>query len=135
MALIETNAALREQIRSFLQWRRQEVTFVELLRFVPALKGEHDYLYPGFDTIVLWRGLSIDGIDALTIMVEDGEVDLQPTSTLTYVFFDGYRSRLPIANARRRYRTLRWWPMTLALRETDVEAAQIAVSRALAQGE
>jgi len=109
-------------IPAMLAWRGAGVTFVELLRFVPYLAGELKLYQDNQPTIVLWEGVSQVCIDALAALCGDDLVELEPVNPLVYLL-DRFVPRRPIATARRRYKDLRWWPVTFVLTQKGYEHA------------
>lgn len=118
----QRTGVLASDVLGMLAWRGGGVTFVELLKFVPELRGSlpfHDETCP---PILYWHGLSEDGIAAIRSAVDDGLVQLLPASPLVYVL-DGHVSHIPLAAERKSYREIRWLPVTFAVTEAGAETA------------
>lgn len=118
----QRTGVLASDILGMLAWRGGGVTFVELLKFVPELRGAlpfHDETCP---PILYWQGLCEDGIAAIRSALDDGYVQLLPVSPLVYVL-DGYVSQIPLACERKSYRETRWLPVTFAVTEAGAETA------------
>jgi hypothetical protein len=100
-------------IPSLIRWRGDGLTFVELLQYIPYLRGT--FAYGTQDTnIIYWNGMSERCIRALIDLVDAGAI--RPTSTvpLTYMI-DGVVPNLPLAKSNRRYKKPHWAPITLSL--------------------
>jgi hypothetical protein len=117
-----------------LAWRGGGVTFVELLRFVPYLQGDLQLFQDDNPTIVLWEGVSQECIDALVELQADDLVELEPVNPLVYVL-DSFLPRRDIATAQRRYKDLRWRPVTFVLTDKGyARAVEARPSRAAPAG-
>lgn len=101
-------------IPAFVAMRGDGLTFVELVRWLPNLRGDGRYLAAGNPSLLIWSGLSDAAIGALHDLEAERLIQLKPTNPLTYIL-DGYRSKVPVAASRRQYRSLRWLPVTLAM--------------------
>ena len=101
-------------IPALLAWRGDGLTFVELMRWLPYLKGDRTLHIPGNSSLVLWIGVTEGCISAIGDMQVAGKIELKPTGPLTYVL-DGHRSRLPVASKRRAYKQPHWFPVTFAM--------------------
>ena len=123
-----------EDIPAMLAWRGGGVTFVELLRFVPYLQGELQLFHDDNPTIVFWEGVSQVCIDALRELRSAEMIELQHVNPLVYVL-DSFVPRRDIATAQRRYKELRWRPVTFVLTEKGyAHAVEARPSRALPVG-
>lgn len=105
-------------IPAFVAMRGDGLTFVELVRWLPYLRGAGRYTVAGNPSLLIWSGLSDAAIGALHDLEAERLIHLQPTNPLTYVL-DGFRSKVPVAASRRQYRSLRWLPVTLAMSAAD----------------
>ena len=85
------------------------VSFVELARDIPSAFGGNVVL-GGFETLVVWTGLSKDGAEAVLSLVQTGEIHMTPTSMLVYAI-DGRLLNLPIAKRVQSYKRLHWLPV------------------------
>ncbi len=123
-----------EDIPAMLAWRGGGVTFVELLRFVPYLQGDLQLFQDDNPTVVLWEGVSQACIDALATLEADALIELKPVNPLIYVL-DSFVPRRAIATARRRYKELRWRPITFVLTDKGyAHAVEARPARAMLVG-
>ena len=116
-----------EDVLAFLDWRGDGITFIELLRFIPELKGTAVIGPAGNASLAYWIGLSDKGVWILDALLEQGSIELEPVNPLLYAL-DGFVSNRPIAYSMRRYKDLRWYPVKIAM------AAALRSSRSTALG-
>ena len=111
MRLFQPTGDPLKDIPALTEWR-DGLTFVELLRFLPYLKGALPFTIEDNDSLLMWDGVSQGCIAAVNKLIADGRIELKPTNPLTYVL-DGYRSRMPVAVKKRKYKEQRWFPVTI----------------------
>jgi hypothetical protein len=100
-------------IPALIKHRGDGLSFVELLRFLPYLKG--DQVYGNGDwNFVFWDGVSDECIDTLRDLINREVV--RPTSThpLTY-YADGAVPCIPLVKQARKYKKPHWAPITFSL--------------------
>jgi hypothetical protein len=102
-----------EDIPKLIKWRGDGLSFVELLRYLPYLKGEQSIAW-SYNNLILWWGVSDLCIEAIGKLKRDGMISLDGTSALTYVA-DGIVPKAPMAKNLRDYKKQRWLPTTLSL--------------------
>lgn len=95
-------------VPALIRWRGNGLTFVELLQFLPYLKGDH-YYWVGNKSIVAWIGVSDQCIQALQELLVSDRISVSSTSPLTY-FIDGCGLKLPLAKSNRQYKKPHWSP-------------------------
>jgi len=118
MRLFQPTGDPLKDIPALSDWRGDGLTFVELLRFLPYLKGSDDLHCDENESLLLWAGVSKACIKALGQLVADGNMEFKVTNPLTYVL-DGHRSRQPVAYKKRRYKEQRWMPVTIVRSEAS----------------
>ena len=104
---------IKQQIVEYVERMGGGVSFVELERNVEGFSGEYEF---GIleKNLVFWQGVSNEAVDALNALMESGEVELVPTSPLTY-HVDGAVPSLPVAKQARAYKEPRWVPIAINL--------------------
>jgi len=111
---------LLSEIRKILQ--RDHVTFAELSR-LDGFSGDlqiwinHDRV----SNVIIWSGISQEGVDALETIRQEGEYEMTPTPILTYLI-DGAALNLPIAKSARHYKKPHWSPTVLRRRKGSARA-------------
>lgn len=89
------------------------VSFVELERLLaPYMEVEGDvaFFLPGYETILLWGGISKAFFDAVTTALVEHRIETHPTNVLVY-FIDGSVPRMPIAKRLIQYKKDHWLPV------------------------
>lgn len=106
---------LLDEMREVL--RQDHVTFAQLSR-LPGFAGDLAMLVnsPRASNIVYWDGLSQEAVDGLEIIRREGEYEIVPTVSLTYLI-DGMAMTLPIAKRARHYKKPHWMPMVFRRRK------------------
>src|ERR1700753_1349377 len=109
-------------IPRLIAWRGNGLSFVELLNYLPYLKGELSICW-SFENIILWQGVSDDCVKACGALLRNKTICLEDASLLTYIL-DGVVPKLAQADSMRSYKTKRWMPSTLSL--TPIGKTQFA---------
>lgn len=91
---------------------RGHVSFVELLNELPEERGEFTMHLPGYESIVLWTGMSEMLARLVSEMIAEKQVHPHPASHLTYMI-DGAVPQMDVAKSLRQYKEPRWFPVTL----------------------
>jgi hypothetical protein len=102
-------------IPALIKWRGNGLTFIELLKYLPYLRGDKSISFAS-EGMVLWVNVSDQCIDAIEILVKEQAISMNPTSTLTYLA-DGGGLKLPIAKRAQKYKNAHWLPVTFSLIE------------------
>jgi hypothetical protein len=100
-------------VPALIQWRGNGLTFVELLRYLPYLKGDYSF-WIGNNSIVAWIGVSQECIHALQALLSSEQISLHPSQPLTY-YIDGCALTLPLAKSARKYKKPHWLPVTFSV--------------------
>jgi hypothetical protein len=108
-------------VPSLIKWRGDGLTFVELLKYLPYLKGNSAYGMSD-NNIVFWDGLSSECIKSLVGLSKAGIIVQTSTAMLTYMI-DGAVPKLPLAKSNRKYKKLHWAPITFSLARNAAKAA------------
>jgi hypothetical protein len=100
-------------IPGLIRFQGDGLTFIELLRFLPYLKGDFSY-WTGNENIFLWDGLSEQCIGILAALLRANKISIEPASQRTYLM-DGGGLRLPLVKANRKYKKPHWLPVTFSV--------------------
>lgn len=76
------------------------------------LKGDLEILYPGYENIIIWSGMSDEFVRILSELRREYKIHLVPTHILTHLVGGGCLN-IPIAKSARDYKTPRWLPMVI----------------------
>ena len=101
-------------IPAFIKSRGEHVTFIELLKGLPYLRGEWT-IYFGDDEKILWVGVSQECIDGLGQLSAEGKIYQWLCSPIVYLA-DGGGLDLPLLKGPQKYKRPHWMPVTFALR-------------------
>ena len=104
--------SLDEQIFVVVKKLRGGVSFVEIKREIPEFRGDKNFEVE--PNLVVWSGVSAEGVDALVRLINSKKVCLVSGSYLSYLA-DGVILRLPIAKRWQPYKEPHWLPMFLWL--------------------
>jgi hypothetical protein len=104
-------------VPALIRWRGNGLTFVELLGFLPYLKGDYFY-WVGNNSIVAWIGVSQECIHALQDLLLNEQISLHSTQPLTYLI-DGCALKLPLAKSVRQYKKPHWLPVTFSVPKVE----------------
>jgi hypothetical protein len=108
-------------VPALIRFQGNGLTFIELLKFLPYLKGDYSY-WTGNENIILWEGLSEQCIGVLAALLRANKISIQPASERTYLA-DGGILRLPLVKANRRYKKPHWLPVTFSVVSEKMTAA------------
>lgn len=111
LELIEKNE-IKEAFRYFIE-QKDYVTFVNLIEFFEShieLKGDWYIAEPQNPTIILWKGMSEEFVNAIAELLKEEKIFIFPTSHLTYMA-DGGLLKLPLARSIRNYKKPHWLPV------------------------
>ena len=112
-------------IPAFIKWRGDHVTFIELLKGLPYLRGERA-IYFGDDEKILWEGVSQKCIDGLGQLTAEGKIFQWLCSPIVYVA-NGGGLHFPLVKGPQKYKRPHWMPVTFALRPpTEAQLRSIA---------
>jgi hypothetical protein len=100
-------------IPALIKSRGDGLTFVELLQYIPYLKGGCAYGMSDRN-IIYWNGLSEQCISTLAELINSRTVRITSTMPLTYMI-DGVVPNLPVAKSNRVYKNPHWAPVTFGL--------------------
>ncbi len=102
-----------QDIPRLIKWRGDGLSFVELLRYLPYLKGDCAITWE-YENVIVWQGVSATCVEVMRKLLGEQQIIVQNTMPLTY-FIDGVVPKLPLARKLRNYKKPRWMPMTLSL--------------------
>jgi len=102
-----------EDVLAFLEWRGDGVSFAEMLRFMPELKGKQTFGPTDNASVFYWLGLSDAGVAAFARLANERPIVLAPVNPLFYAL-DGFVTNHPIASGNRRYRKPHWAPVRIS---------------------
>jgi hypothetical protein len=100
---------MKAQILEYIT-KRPTATFANLDREIPGFAGELGMFTPDFPNVILWPAISAEAIQALSELLRNGEIVMQPASQLSYLI-DGKRPSMPVALGPKLYKTERWFPV------------------------
>ena len=100
---------MKNKILQYVQ-KNDQVSFVELSRSIEGFSGDRELLLDGHPSIILWVGISNEAISAIGQLVNDDDLYIVPTDSLTYMI-DGAGLNFPIAKNIRDYKKTRWLPV------------------------
>ncbi len=108
-------------IPALIQWRGDGLTFVELLQYLPYLKGDFTY-WVGDKNTIAWIGVSQQCVEALQELVGSDAMGLWPAQPFIYLI-DGCALKFPVAKLNRTYKRPHWLPVTFSLLKRTKVAA------------
>lgn len=107
MEHVNNNPNLKQQILDLIN-EKNNVSFVELEN-IPGFKG--DYVWDTHLNIILWQGISLEGIKCLQDLLIENKIDLADAGILTYIV-DGKVLNVPLAKkCTRKYNKTHWFPV------------------------
>src|SRR5260221_504473 len=106
---MSTGNEMADQILDFIT-SREGVSFAELEHHIKGFCGGAYELSFSKHNIVLWQGVTKEGVDALNLLLERKLIYKVPTSVLVYLI-DGLTPELPIAKRAGPYKKPHWAPI------------------------
>lgn len=100
---------LQQHIFDYIKKMKGNVSFVELQKEFPQIKGDYDFAQPEYN-LVFWWNLTEEFIHAINKLIQDDKIYFKPCESLVYTI-DGVLINTPVANEFKRYPSTRWYPM------------------------
>ena len=89
------------------------ISFAELAQSnITGWTGKYSLTFPSDENKILWIGLSLEAIDVLSSLLNEGLVEFKPTDIMTYRI-DGVVLALPVFKNVRKQTKPTWFPMVL----------------------
>jgi hypothetical protein len=99
--------------------KKDDVSFAELSRDIPGFKGEYEISHDKHTNLIVWAGVSVEGVQAINNLLNKGLLFMRATDKLTY-FIDGTHLNLPVAKNVRSYKSRRWLPIVLTYKNPEI---------------
>jgi hypothetical protein len=92
--------------------KHDHVSFAELDRLPGFGGGDHVMFPKEYPNIVYWANMTLEGVQALEELEEDGAFHYHQSDQLVYLI-DGAGLKFPIARDARQYKEPHWLPLVL----------------------
>ncbi|WP_347461074.1 hypothetical protein ABEF79_07115 [Acinetobacter sp. ANC 7454] len=104
---------LKQQIFDYVKKMKGNVSFVELQKQFPQIKGDFDYAQPEYN-LLFWWNVTEEFITAINELILENKIYFKLCEPLVYIG-DGVIIDHPIAKEFKRYESPRWYPMVFSV--------------------
>lgn len=104
---------MKDLILNFIK-ERNYVSFAELSRAIPGFSGEHRFYNKAFKNVVLWDGISEEGINALKWLLSESKIFVKEADINVYLADGDWLNYLPVARFAKSYKTIHWLPIVFS---------------------
>lgn len=104
---------LKESIYNLIK-EKDNVSFPELTQEIEGFSGDLEMVFSGFDNVVLWSNISLNGYHAVTDLLEDKRIHFEPTQKAFNIvdseyFYNAFK--LPLATVGKKYKSPHFLPV------------------------
>jgi len=105
---------MKDQILQFIK-KRDHVSFIELCKNIPGFEGNLQFVNKGLDNVILWDGVSDEGVNALKHLLSESKIFVKVVEPMVYLH-DGLVSlnSYPIATVAKSHKVLHWLPIVFS---------------------